>query len=93
MLVKLYVSYAIYGFLRHFKQLVDFSLTSDQIDVLKNEGSLVIDLNDYHQHLPDYMKNASAKYSQTLRDYFNAPDGFFDRAEIEFSFGSVGQGC
>ncbi len=82
---KTYVSYAIYGFLRHFKRLVDLSLTSEQINILKNEGSLSIDLQQYNDCLSDYMGSASIKYSQTLSDYFNAPVDFFDKAKINFS--------
>jgi len=83
---KTYVSYAIYGFIRHFKNLVDLSLAAEQISSLKNEGSLIIDLTQYQQQLPNYIKSASKKFSQTLTEYFNAPDEFFSKAEVQFSY-------
>lgn len=83
---KTYVSYGIYGFIRHFKELVDLSLSSDQISNLKNEGSLLIDLTEYQSKLANHIESASTKYSQSLTDYFNAPDGFFDKAKIGFSY-------
>ncbi len=83
---KTYVNYAIYGFIRHFKRLIDISFTSEQINTLKNEGSLTIDLEQYKKGLPDLIKSASKKYSQTLSDYFNAPDDFFKKAQIEFRY-------
>lgn len=83
---KTYVSYCIYGFIRHFKRLVDLSLDIEQISVLKGEGSLTIDLTQYQQSLADYIKSASKKFSQTLTDYFNAPDDFFAKAKVNFSY-------
>jgi len=83
---KTYLSYGIYGFIRDFKKLVDLSPASEQISVLKDEGSLIIDLKQYQQSMADYMTRASIKYSQKLTDYFNAPDGFFDKAKIDFSY-------
>jgi predicted ATPase len=83
---KTYVSYSIYGFIRHFKELVDLSLSSEQITNLKNEGSLLIDLTEYQPRLASHIKNASKKYSQSLTEYFNAPNGFFDKTKIEFTY-------
>lgn len=83
---KTYLSYAIYGFMRHFKRLVDLSLISEQIDTLKDEGSLTIDLAQYKQTLPKHIKSASMQYSKTLSDYFNAPGDFFSEAKVDFSY-------
>ncbi|GBC60113.1 hypothetical protein DENIS_1058 [Desulfonema ishimotonii] len=83
---KTYVSYCIYGFIRHFKKLVDLSLSPEQISALKADGSLSIDLTQYQQRLADYIKSASEKFSQTLTDYFNAPDDFFSKAKVRFSY-------
>ncbi len=83
---KTYVSYGIYGFIRHFKSLVDLSLTSEQVEILKEEGSLMIDLTQYQKSLSSYLKSASKEFSQTLADYFNAPDDFFTKAKVNFSY-------
>lgn len=83
---KTYVSYGIYGFIRHFKRLVDLSLTSEQVEILKEEGSLMIDLTQYQKSLSTYLKSASKEFSQTLADYFNAPDDFFTKAKVNFSY-------
>lgn len=83
---KTYVSYGIYGFIRHFKRLVDLSLTAEQVEKLKEEGSLIIDLTQYQQSLSKYLKSASKEFGQTLSDYFNAPDDFFTKAKVNFSY-------
>jgi hypothetical protein len=83
---KTYVSYSIYGFIRQFRSLVDLSLLPEQINILKNEGSLNIDLSDYQQNLPNYIESASKAFSKTLEDYFSTPDDFFDKAKVVFSY-------
>ncbi len=83
---KTYISYGIYGFIKRFKTLVDISLKAEQIEVLKNEGSLSIDLEQYKESLADYIQSASTQYSKTLTDYFNAPGDFFAEAKINFSY-------
>lgn len=83
---KTYINYAVYGFIKHFKNLVDISFTSEQISKLKNEGSLIIDLGEYKNGLRDYVESAAQKYSQTLSEYFNAPDDFFSNAQINFHY-------
>ncbi|KPA17755.1 hypothetical protein MHK_002022 [Candidatus Magnetomorum sp. HK-1] len=82
---KTYISYCIYGFIRHFKGLVDLALSTDQLNTLKNEGLLNIDLTQYQQNLPVYIKSASKEFSQTLGNYFSSPDDFFSKAKVNFS--------
>jgi len=83
---KTYLSYSIYGFIRQFRSLVDLSLLPEQINRLKNEGSLNIDLSYYQQNLPNYIERASKAFSKTLEDYFSTPDDFFEQAKVAFSY-------
>lgn len=83
---KTYISYAIYGFIRQFRELIDLSLKEEQISKLKEDGSLIIDLADYQKDLYKYIESASNKYSKKLAGYFNAPNDFFSESKIEFSF-------
>lgn len=82
---KTYASHGIYGFIDQFKKLVDLSLPIEEVAKLKDEGSLIINLEEYQQKLSTYMKNASEKYSGLLGDYFNTPDDFFSESKIDFS--------
>ncbi len=82
---KTYVSYSIYGFIKHFKQLMDFALSEGEISSLIEEGSLSIDLRRYSEDFKNHISDASKKYSKRLGDYFNAPDDFFCRSKVEFS--------
>lgn len=82
---KTYLSYSIYGFIKHFKSLFDFSLASEQISILREEGTLSVDLTVYSENINNHIKNASGKFSHTLGDYFNAPDDMFQNSKVEFS--------
>ncbi|MEZ7493570.1 ATP-binding protein [Pseudoalteromonas distincta] len=82
---KTYISYAIYGLLRHFKRWIDLSLSRERLTQLKNEGTLRIELTDYQIKLVDYLKKASSEFSESLPSYFNVPEDYFKNAKAEFS--------
>lgn len=82
---KTYISYAIYGLLRHFKQWIDLSVSRERLAQLRNEGTLLIELTDYQAKLADYLKNASSEFSENLPRYFNVPEDFFNGAKAEFT--------
>lgn len=82
---KTYISYAIYGLLRHFKQWIDLSVSRERLAQLRDEGTLLIELTDYQAKLADYLKNASSEFSENLPRYFNVPEDFFNGAKAEFS--------
>lgn len=82
---KTYISYAIYGFLRQCKELLDFSLPKDSISRLIKDGVLHIELKEYKKQLPKLFEDASAKFSSSLTSFFNVSDNFFDLAELRFN--------
>lgn len=82
---KTYISYAIYGLLRHFKRWVDLSLSSEELSKLRSEGTILIDLKKYQENLSLYLQNASKEFSENLSDYFNVSEGFFSSSKAEFS--------
>jgi energy-coupling factor transporter ATP-binding protein EcfA2 len=82
---KTYISYAIYGLLRHFKQWIDLSVSRERLAQLRDEGTLLIELTDYQAKLADYLKNASSEFSENLPRYFNVLEDFFNGAKAEFS--------
>lgn len=82
---KTYISYAIYGLLRHFKRWIDLSVLPEELEQLRSEGTLLIKLTDYQTKLSDYFKKASSQFSKSLPDYFNVSEDFFNGAKAEFS--------
>lgn len=86
---KTYTSYSIYGFLKHFKDLTDFSISDDSLDKLRDDGSLDIDLKEYIRETKHYIKQASEKFTNNLDDYFSVPEEVFAKSEIKFSINDL----
>lgn len=82
---KTYISYTIYGLLRHFKKWIDLSVSRERLAQLRDEGTLRIELTDYQKKLTDYLKKASSQFSGSLPSYFKVPEDFFKGAKAEFS--------
>jgi energy-coupling factor transporter ATP-binding protein EcfA2 len=83
---KTYISYAIYGFLKHFRRLVNLHLEKKQMERLREQGTLHIDLNDIIAGTHDSFASASQHFVKQLDQFFNAPDDFFVDSTIHFSF-------
>jgi predicted ATPase len=83
---KTYVSYSIFNLIKDFKEIVNLPVTSDQIESLRNEGFLTIDLTFYEQRISEYTKNVSNEFSNKLSDYFSTSSDFFGNSKIEFLF-------
>ena len=83
---KTYISYAIYGFLKHFQHLVNLHLERKQVDELRNMGSIQVDLSLFLERIADCFENAGTQFSKQLGDFFNAPDEFFKNARTDFAF-------
>lgn len=82
---KTYVSYSIYGIIKHFKRLIDILVTENHIIKLKNDGTISIDLNEYAENIHLYFSKVSKEFSKTLYEYFNAPKDFFSNASVTLS--------
>ncbi len=86
---KTYVSYAIYGFVKGFKEYMRFSLSKSQVEELKEKGTIEIDLSKYRQKMDEYIREAGGKFSRDLSEYFSAPTDFFDGTNIDVEFKNV----
>lgn len=82
---KTYVSYSIYGFIKNFKSLIDFSLSQSQVERLREDGTLSVNLYEYKDNIKKFIEKASRHFSNNLEDYFNTPEGMFSESKIEFS--------
>lgn len=83
---KTYISYAIYGFLKHFQHLVNLRLERKQIDILRNTGTIQVDLAHFSERISGCFTEVGARFSKQLGDFFNAPDEFFKDSSCEFDF-------
>jgi len=80
---KTYLSYALYGLLKHLRTDAEFDISKDEIDKLLSEGFLEIKLDEVEQKLPNIIKKISAKYSNQLYDIFSTQEELFSESTIE----------
>ena len=82
---KTYVSYAIYGFLKTWREQIDFNLEEDYITPLLENGFLKIDLGPFRERLPDVLKKCSERYVKHLSRIFSADEDQFSDILFEAS--------
>lgn len=79
---KTYMAYALYGFLRSWRELVDFSISEAQIQRLLTDGVLHIDLSQYVKTANQILAEACKKYRDKLDEVFAATEGQFRNSEF-----------
>ena len=79
---KTYTAYALYGFLRSWRELMDFSIGDAQIQRLLTEGVLTIDLSQYVKTANQMLAEACKKYNHQLDEVFAATEGRFRNSEF-----------
>ncbi len=83
---KTYVTYAIYGLLKHFKQWVDFALPNELLLFLKEQGTITIDLRIYQDELSEHLTAASQQFAKKISHYFKTPEEFFEGTRFDFGY-------
>ena len=81
---KTYISYAIYGFFKKLQRLAEFHIEKPQLDELKENGAIQIDLLGLSELIQSCFKSASDSFTNGLESFFNAPDDYFHNTKIEF---------
>ena len=79
---KTYATYALYGFLQSWRELIDFSVSDAQIQSLLTEGVLNIDLSQYVKTADQMLAEACGKYNNQLDGVFAATEGRFSNSEF-----------
>ena len=79
---KTYATYALYGFLRSWRELMDFSIGDAQIQRLLTEGVLTIGLSQYVKTANQMLAEACKKYNHQLDEVFAATEGRFRNSEF-----------
>ena len=84
---KTYATYALYGFLRSWRELIDFSVSDTQIQRLLADGVLNIDLSQYVRTANQILAEACKKYNHQLDGVFAATEGQFSNSEFQIQVG------
>ena len=77
---KTYATYALYGFLRSWRDFTQFPISNAQIQCLLTEGVLKIDLAQYVNITDQVLTETCKIYSQQLDKIFAAPEGRFQNS-------------
>ena len=85
---KTWLSYGIYGLLKHYSSLVSFDLDDQLIPTLVKKGSIKIDLRHYVDQLDKLLKQLSKNFSRTLSNYFNTDSTLLAEAKIGIEIAS-----
>ena len=81
---KTYISYAAYGFFKHFQRLVELPIDKLQIEELKENGTIQVNLSIFSEHIQDCFNSAGDKFTKNIENFFNAPDDYFSETKIKF---------
>lgn len=80
---KTYATYAVYGFLRSWRRLLQMVLAHEIEAIAKAEGAYKFDLHEmFHGKVNDYLAKLSEKYISLLPQTFAANKSFFDGVRI-----------
>lgn len=80
---KTYATYALFGFLHRWQDLLTVSIENNLIDTLLNEGVAKINLTDYLDQSIQILEEGCKKYTQSLPAVFSAPESHFKEAKFE----------
>lgn len=80
---KTYATYAVYGFLRSWRRLLQMVLAQEIEAIAKAEGAYKFDLHEmFHGKVNDYLAKLGEKYISLLPRTFAANKSFFDGVRI-----------
>lgn len=80
---KTYATYALFGFLHRWQNLLSVAIENTLIETLFNEGIAKINLNNYLNQYEQILEQGCKKYTQTLASVFVTPKSHFKEAKFE----------
>jgi hypothetical protein len=88
---KTYATYALYGFLKSWRQVIRVPIKQNAISQLLEEGNTVLDLNDYISSVQEYLHFGCKEYSRLLPEIFASSKERFRESnfEIELEEGEI----
>ncbi len=79
---KTYAAYALYGFLRSWRDLIRIPISDHQVHTLLTDGYLNIELAQYVKKADQILAEACKRYSEQLYSVFAAPKEAFQNGEF-----------
>lgn len=79
---KTWLSYAIYGLLKHYPAAASCDLSEDLVETLKERGAVKIQLPDFAKRLDPLLKQLSHNFSRSLGGFFNTDSDLMKGANV-----------
>lgn len=80
---KTYATYAVYGFLRSWRRLLQLSLSTKINEIVRETGAYQFDLNEiFSGKINEYLKKMGARYVDQLPRVFAANKTYFEGAKV-----------
>jgi ABC-type multidrug transport system ATPase subunit len=83
---KTYATYALFGFLHTWKEMLSIEISNDKINQLLADGVINIDIQEYVRQAEPITSKACQTYTQQLAKIFAAPPEQFKEAEFDVKF-------
>ena len=80
---KTYATYAFFGFLHVWQELLTVSIENTIVETLLNDGVVKIDLSEYLNNYASILKQGCKKYTASLSRIFSAPESHFNNTQFE----------
>ena len=80
---KTYATYALYGFLSRWSRILEFNISTSQINTLLDEGVLRIDITSHIDNLSNVLTIGCQKYSLQLPKIFAAKAEYFKNSHFQ----------
>ena len=83
---KTYISYAIYGFIKKFINLINIDIKQEWVEDLSNKGILKIKTQDFLEDISLQSKSSGLNFMMVINRFFNSPSDFFQDSKIDLFF-------
>jgi AAA ATPase-like protein len=80
---KTYATYALFGFLHLWREMLEIKINNKIIDALLTDGVVHIELKEYLDKAGDILKKGCLKYSRELPRIFSASKEYFKETEFK----------
>ncbi len=80
---KTYVTYSIYGFLKTWRELINFNISKKVLKELDENGFCSIKLSTFKDSVFDILNELSDNYTSTLGSIFSVDDDWFEKSSFE----------
>lgn len=80
---KTYATYALFGFLSYWQQVISINIEDATIERLFNEGIIYLNIDEYAQKIDKILAQGCQKYTEYLPQVFAAPERRFKNTEFQ----------